>query len=175
MTGAGSTPTSLPTPRSPLTSARGRKGQAVSLRQVTRRVPTRQGWGPGPLRGSLVHRLAPPRDPRQTGPGLLHHDPPGPQSSRAAMTLCQSCTNCRSCCPSSSAPARYAASPSPSTGSPPPSTEPNKVLLARPLTAVGGERWQLYPLPAAVGRLILACTARLFPLPRRTWMTRASC
>ncbi len=45
------------------------------------------------------------------------------------MTLYQVCENCRSYSPSSSAPARCAASPSPPTGSPPPSPQLNKVLL----------------------------------------------
>ena len=35
--------------------------------------------GPGPLRGPLVHRLAPPRHPRRPRPGLLHHDPHRPK------------------------------------------------------------------------------------------------
>ena len=45
--------------------------------------------GPGPLRGPLVHRLAPPRHPRRPRPGLLHHAPHRPKSGCAGMTLYQ--------------------------------------------------------------------------------------
>src|SRR5260370_26181792 len=45
------------------------------------------------------------------------------------MSIYHVCESCRSYSPSSSAPARCAASPSPPTGSPPPSPQLNKVLL----------------------------------------------
>ena len=45
--------------------------------------------GPGPLRGPLLHRLAPPRHPRRPRPGLHHHDPRRPKSGCAGMTLYQ--------------------------------------------------------------------------------------
>src|SRR6266581_4577019 len=43
----------------------------------------------GPLRGPLVHRLAPPRHPGRPRPGLLHHDQDRPKSPCAGMTLYQ--------------------------------------------------------------------------------------
>ena len=45
--------------------------------------------GPGPLRGPLLHRLAPPRHPRRPRPGVLHHAPDRPKSPCAGMTLYQ--------------------------------------------------------------------------------------
>jgi DNA-binding CsgD family transcriptional regulator len=65
-----------------------------------------------------------------------HHQRPSRLAPRAPPSGLQpldlatrSCANCRSCWPSSSAPTHCATSLSPSTGSPPPSPEPNKVLL----------------------------------------------
>ena len=45
--------------------------------------------GPGPLRGPLVHRLAPSRHPRRPRPGLHHPAPQRPKSACAGMTLYQ--------------------------------------------------------------------------------------
>src|SRR6266540_4826902 len=46
---------------------------------------------PGPLRGPLVRRLAPPRHPRRARPGVLHPAAPGPgagpKSGCAGLTL----------------------------------------------------------------------------------------
>src|SRR5258708_33118476 len=42
--------------------------------------------GPGPLRGPLVHRLAPSHHPGGPRPGFLHPDPHPPQSGSAGMT-----------------------------------------------------------------------------------------
>src|SRR6266545_1348457 len=44
---------------------------------------------PGPLRGPLLPRLAPPCHPRRPGPGLLHPAPDRPKSACAGMALYQ--------------------------------------------------------------------------------------
>ena len=54
------------------------------------RLPRAQdGPRPGPLRGPLLDRLAPPRHPRRPRPGVLHPAPERPKSPCAGMTLYQ--------------------------------------------------------------------------------------
>lgn len=45
--------------------------------------------GPGPLRRTILARLAPPRHPRDRRPCLPHRTAPVPKSSRAGLTLYQ--------------------------------------------------------------------------------------
>ena len=107
------------------------------------RLPRAQARpGTGPLRRPVA-RLAPPRHPR---PGVLHPAPHRPKSACAGMTLYQVLHELQIVLAAILGACPLCGQPLTLTGSPPPSPEPNKVLLGCALrselpTVTGGELW----------------------------------